>query len=501
VPLVVVAASTVGLAGVSPPAGATNTVPAVQSSVVTLVTGDRVVFGKHGQVSVRPAAGRKRMSFATSTERGHLIVVPADALGLVGSGRVDRRLFDVTALRDAGFDDAHADELPLIAQYDGAAPEGSRQVRTIPGARAGVLRAPKRTMADFWRRVAAGGVAKLWLDGWRQLSLDVSVPQVGAPQLWQSGYTGTGVTVAILDSGIDATHPDLVGQVAGVRDFTGSVVVGDPVGHGTHVASTIAGTGAASNGRYRGVAPGAKLLDARVCERRGCQESAILAGMQWAAERGARVVNLSLGSADRPGVDPIEEAVNRLSAEHNMLFVVSAGNDGELHLPVSSPSTADAALSVGAVDKSDRLADFSSRGPRPGDGVLKPDVTAPGVGIVAARSATGTIGTPVGDRYTQLSGTSMAAPHVAGAASLLMHAHPDWPAARVKAALTGTAVPASGVSPLAQGAGRVDVAKAVNATVTSEPVSLGLGTQLWLRPPAAPAGPVILATHGGGFVS
>jgi subtilisin family serine protease len=484
VPSVAVAALAVALTGVSPPAGAEETVPTARASVVTLVTGDRVVLGEHGEVSVRPGAGRTRMSFATSMEQGHLMVVPADAVGLVGSGWVDRRLFDVTALRDAGYDDAHADELPLIAQYDGsggalAAPSGSRHVRTIPGAYAAALRAPKRTVSDFWRQLAAGkalrgNVTKLWLDGRRSLSLDSSVPQIGAPELWRAGYTGAGVTVAVLDSGIDATHPDLAGQIAAVQDFTGSVVVGDPVGHGTHVASTIAGTGAV----HRGVAPGAKLLDGRVCEPRGCPESAILAGMQWAAEKGARVVNMSLGQPDVPGVDLVEEAVNRLSAEHNMLFVVAAGNDGG-HRPVSSPSTADAALSVGAVDKSDRMADFSSRGPRPGDGVIKPDVTAPGVDIVAARSSTGVIGTPVGDRYTKLNGTSMAAPHVAGAASLLVNAHPDWPATRVKAALTGTAMPAAGVSPFAQGTGRIDVAKAVKATVTAEPVSLGLGTQLW----------------------
>ncbi|GAA2594661.1 S8 family serine peptidase [Dactylosporangium fulvum] len=489
VPLTLVAALVGGLAGGSPPALAADVAPTTRTSVVTLVTGDQVLLGERGEVSVRAGAGRERVAFATSTERGHLIVVPGDAIGLVGSGRVDRRLFDVTALREAGYDDGHAADLPLIVQYGAsvsvpAAPAASRKVRSLPGARADALRAPKRTAADFWRRLANGGelnggVAHLWLDGRRRLDLDVSVPQISAPKVWQDGYTGGGVTVAVLDSGIDATHPDLAGQVIAAQDFTGSGTVGDPVGHGTHVAATVAGTGAASGGRYRGVAPGAKLLDGRVCELAGCQESAILAGMQWAAERGARVVNISLGHADTEGVDPIEDAINRLSAQHNMLFVVAAGNGGAQKVPVSSPGTADAALSVGAVDKSDRLAAFSSRGPRPGDGAIKPDVTAPGVDIVAARSSTGTIGVPVGERYVQLSGTSMAAPHAAGAASLLMSVHPDWPASRVKAALTGSAVPLDGVSPLAQGSGRIDVAKAAAATVTSEPVSIGLGTQAW----------------------
>ncbi|MER7004879.1 S8 family serine peptidase [Dactylosporangium sp. NPDC000555] len=488
-PLILVAASVVGLAGGSPPAHAAGAAPATRTSVVTLVTGDQVLLGERGEVSVRAGAGRERVAFATSTERGHLIVVPGDAIGLVGSGRVDRRLFDVTALREAEYDDRHAADLPLIVQYGAslsvpAAPAASRKVRSLSGARADALRAPKRTAVDFWRRLAGGGelnggVARLWLDGRRRLDLDVTVPQIGAPKVWQDGYTGGGVTVAVLDSGIDATHPDLAGQVIAAQDFTGSGVVGDPIGHGTHVAATVAGTGAASDGRYRGVAPGAKLLDGRVCELTGCQESAILAGMQWAAERGARVVNISLGHADTEGVDPLEDAVNRLSAQHNMLFVVAAGNGGKINAPVSSPGTADAALSVGAVDKSDRLAEISSRGPRPGDGAIKPDVTAPGIDVVAARSSTGMIGVPVGERYVRLSGTSMATPHAAGAASLLMSVHPDWPASRVKAALTGSAVPLDGVSPLAQGSGRIDVAKAAAAAVTSEPVSVGLGTQAW----------------------
>jgi subtilisin family serine protease len=480
-PLALVAALVVGPAGNSP-ARAADPARAGRATVVTLVTGDQVVLGARGQVRVRPAAGRERVSFSTSVERGHLVVVPGDALALVGSGVVDQRLFDVTELSEAGYDDARADEVPLIAQYGATVgtPAASRQVRAIPGARVAVLRTPKRTAAEFWRQLAGGaslkgGVTRLWLDGRSRLSLDTSVPRIGAPEVWRTGNTGGGVTVAVLDTGIDASHPDLAGQVVAAQDFTGTTAPGDPVGHGTHVAATVAGTGPT----YRGVAPGAKLLDGRVCAALGCQDSAVLAGMQWAAERGARVVNLSLGRADTPGVDAVEEAVGRLSAQYNMLFVVAAGNDGERGRPVSSPSTADAALSVGAVDKADRMAPFSSSGPRPGDRAIKPEVTAPGVDIVAARSSTSVIGDPVGERYLRLSGTSMATPHVAGAASLLMNAHPDWPAARVKAALAGSAVPQAGVSPFAQGAGRIDVARAVATPVTAEPVSIGFGRQLW----------------------
>jgi subtilisin family serine protease len=230
----------------------------------------------------------------------------------------------------------------------------------------------------------------------------------------------------VLDTGVDATHPDLATQVAGAKNFT-TEPDGDPVGHGTHVASTIAGTAAASAGRYKGVAPDSKIYDGKVCEVRGCRESAILAGMDWAStEVKAKVVNLSLGGTDTPEIDPLEEAVNRLTAQNGTLFVISAGNEGPNDSTVGSPGSADRALTVGAVNKQDKLAHFSSRGPRVGDGAIKPDVTAPGVDIVAARSKDSVIDVPVGDQYLRLSGTSMAAPHTAGAAALLLQEHPSW---------------------------------------------------------------------------
>jgi hypothetical protein len=131
--------------------------------------------------------------------------------------------------------------------------------------------------------------------------------------------------------------------------------------------------------------------------------------------------------------------VNRLSAERNVLFVVAAGNDGAFGAhTVGSPASADAALAVGAVDKHDAIAGFSGRGPRVGDEALKPDITAPGVSITAARSADSPLGAP-DEPHTTLSGTSMAAPHVAGAAALLAQEHPQWTATELKAALMASA--------------------------------------------------------------
>ncbi|WP_247681011.1 S8 family serine peptidase [Micromonospora sp. C97] len=500
------------------PASATATAPALpggtgqttpggptanRSSTVTLITGDRVTVTGSG-AAVRPGAGRESVQFLVRRERGRLSVTPTDALPLLRSGRVDRRLFDVTGLVEAGYDDAHRDTLPLLVTYGStgaarrapAALPGTRQTRDLPVIRGAALASDKSSLGAVWETVttgpagarldAAGGVERIWLDGRRRVTLDHSVPQIGAPAAWAAGFTGAGVSVAVLDTGVDATHPDLAGKVAEARNFTEATDARDTVGHGTHVASTIAGSGAASGGKYRGVAPDATLLDGKVCEDAGCSDSAILAGMQWAAvEKKAAVVNMSLSGWDTPEVDPLEEAVQTLTAQTGTLFVLAAGNDGS-DGSVGSPASADAGLAVGAVDRDDELADFSSRGPRVGDDAVKPDITAPGVDIVAARSANGFIGDPVDDRYVTISGTSMATPHVAGSAALLAQQHPGWRADRIKATLMAAAKPHPEQTAYQQGAGRVDVAHAITQQVTTDPVSVSFGRALWPHGDDAP---------------
>ncbi len=478
------------LAGSVPPTGAAAAPPppdparAEDGHVVTLVTGDRVQVARGGaQVQIRPAKGREKVAISIRRIDGHLYAVPADVADLVASGRLDRRLFDLTTLIEAGYDDARSTDLPLIlasgtSRSPGVARrDGLRTTRTLPSAGSVAIAARKQNLAATWLSLAPGqgGIDKVWLDGLRQVSLDRSVPQIGAPAAWRSGYTGTGATVAVLDTGIDTSHPDLAGQVKAAKNFSNDPP-GDWIGHGTHVASTIAGTGKASAGRYRGVAPGAKLLDAKVCQANGCPESAILAAMEWAAvEQSADVVNLSLGGPDTPGVDPIEAAVNTLTARTGALFVVAAGNSGPFGRSVGSPASADAALAVGAVDRYDELASFSSRGPRVDDGAVKPDVTAPGVEITAALANA----RPGGPAYTAMSGTSMATPHVAGAAALLVQRRPGWSADRLKAALMASARPAADQSAYEQGAGRIDIGRAITQTVSSVPGSMAFGTQRW----------------------
>ncbi|MFI7675847.1 S8 family serine peptidase [Actinophytocola sp. NPDC049390] len=421
---------------------------------VTLVTGDVVHLerlpGGRQAATIEPGPGRDHVTFTQHEVDGRLSVLPADVVPQLGD-RLDPALFDVTGLVEQGF----TGTLPVIVTY------ADRARRTAPGLDLASIngRATRATPSVL----ADKAVQHIDLDRRIKVDLEHSVPQIGAPSAWAAGFDGTGTTVAVLDTGYDATHPDLAGVVTAAENFTESPDTTDHFGHGTHVAATVAGTGSASGGQRKGVAPGADVIVGKVLGDDGYgMESWVLAGMEWAARSGAEVVNMSLGGGPTDGTDPLSQAVDALTAETGTLFVVSAGNDGENGAStVGSPGSATAALTVGAVDRDESLAPFSSRGPRVGDLGLKPDITAPGVGIVAARAAGTAMGTPVDDHYTTASGTSMAAPHVAGAAAILAQRHPEWTGQQLKDALVSTAVGDPARSVYEHGGGRVAVDRAV----------------------------------------
>ncbi|MFI5713766.1 S8 family serine peptidase [Kribbella sp. NPDC051620] len=475
---------------------------------ITLVTGDKVTVQKTGTgyraANVQPGPGREGMAFHKSSFEGKELVVPLDAFPLVSSGVVDERLFDVSLLATLGLDDKSSPRLPLLVQYAAngaprtvrsALPEGTVVKRELPIIDAVAISQERSQAGDLWfnwlnspqakrKTGLAGSVKKVWLDGGVTPNLDRSVPQIGAPAAWKAGFTGKGVKVAVLDSGYDATHPDFKDRVIATKGFTadedGHVDendVVDRVGHGTHTASTVAGTGAASQGKYKGVAPDAGLMIGKVCDDRNCESSAMIAGMQWAATSGAKVVNMSIGGGPSDGTDILSETINELTASTGTLFVVSAGNFGA-EQTVSTPAAADAALAVASVTKSDTHSEFSSQGPRVGDLSVKPDISAPGSRIVAARAANTPLAPfAINDSYAELSGTSMAAPHVAGAAALLAQQHPDWKAPELKSALMGSSVGLDAQGIYTQGAGRVDVAQAIKQEVLAMPSNLNLGLQ------------------------
>jgi subtilisin family serine protease len=475
----------------TPVSTASRSIPASRPGgprTVTLITGDKVTAtvtaeGYTTATVQRPNGGPAGAHIMTVGKDTY--VYPDSALPYLASGVLDEHLFNVTELLADDYDDAHSDHLPLIVSYTDAAarsrqatPEGARRTLTLSSIQGAALSQDRARAADFWTSLTgvpagsrssapaalSGGIAKVWLDGKAKATLSDTTAQIGAPEVWQGGDTGQGVDVAVLDTGIDAAHPDFGGRIKTTASFVPGQDVTDRHGHGTHVASTIAGTGAASAGKEKGVAPGADLHIGKVLNDDGMGlDSWIVAGMEWAArDQHAKVVSMSLGSGPTDGTDPLSTAVNELSAETGALFVIAAGNSGPDPYSVSAPGAADAALTVGAVDGADRLATFSSRGPRMGDSNLKPDLTAPGVGVLAARSQYAPEGT---GSYQTMSGTSMATPHVAGAAALLARTHPDWSGRQLKDALVSTTKTTVQYSPYSGGSGRLDVAAAVKSTV------------------------------------
>jgi len=479
-----------------------------RAAIVTLITGDKVSLdgGTPAAVSVQPRAGRENIKFITrrisTKDRGEQIyVLPADALPLIGADRLDESLFDVMELADSRFDDASRPNVPLVITYQantmpvlaaGAPLAKARLTRRFEVFNGSAGEVDKAATGQFWDALTGkvkGAqtlqsnpvVQKIWLDKKLELQDTASATQIGAPAAWTLGIRGQGVAVAVIDTGVDGSHPDLAGKVVAARNFTDGVDY-DTVGHGTHVASIIAGTGAASAGQVIGVAPQAQIIAAKACDG-GCRLSSVLAAMEWAViAEGARIVNMSFGTADTLGVDPLEQQVNDMTERFGTLFVCGAGNNGAAALPgigtLISPATADAALAVGAVERNDQIWSGSSRGPRRGEpGVVKPEITAPGVDIVGAY-ARGTLSPSeiIQDVYVTKTGTSQAAPHVAGAAALLLQRNPHWSAAELKAALIGSATPTPGASLYAQGAGRVDVAAAFAGAVIAQPATLNLGT-------------------------
>ena len=291
---------------------------------------------------------------------------------------------------------------------------------------------------------------------------------------------GSGATVAVVDSGVDLTHPDLAARLQPGYDWVGEdTVAQDLHGHGTHVAGTVV---AAENGAgVVGVAPEADVIPLRVLDAGGSGWSSdVAAAFDWAGDRGVRVVNASLGS---DGITTAERLAIRDHPE--TLYVVAAGNDGENvditpHYPCAYSEAN--VLCVGATDSDDELASFSNYGAN------AVDLFAPGVDV----ASTYPVGFDsdldyyfgTGDEYEVMSGTSMATPHVAGAAALVAAQHPEFTAAQIKAALMDSADPQPALAGRARVAGRLNASAALGV---SPPAATPTPTPTPTPPPVAPA--------------
>lgn len=337
------------------------------------------------------------------------------------------------------------------------------------------------------------GLRSAYLDKKLNYLLKDSVPYIGADRVWKElGYTGKGVTVAVIDSGIDGTHPDLpfgTKTVQNVKFLTGNLIFdGEPVyvenvpntdtssGHGTHVAGTIAGSGTASGGTYKGVAPDAQLVGLGTGE---------VITILWALEAfdyilenkekyGIQVVSNSWGTTGgyTPS-DPINVA-SKKAHDAGMVVTFAAGNEGPDSNTLNPYSVAPWVIAVAAGTKDGKLAEFSSRG-IDGDPLYHPTITAPGENIVSTRASTGSainalaakddvtyIAPPYIPYYTTASGTSMATPHISGVAALMLEAKPGINPDVVKDILVQTADPMEGYKEFETGAGYVNAYEAVS---------------------------------------
>jgi len=327
-----------------------------------------------------------------------------------------------------------------------------------------------------------------------RISLYESIRVINADDVWKeldfegNNITGQGMTIAIIDTGIDYTHPDLGGcfgndcKVIGGYDFINDD--NDPMddhGHGTHCAGIAAG-----NGILKGVAPDAKLYAYKVLSAGGSGSTeGVIAGIERAVDPNndgdfsdhVDVISMSLGRSGGTPDDPDAKAVDN-AVEAGVIVAVAAGNSGPGERTIGCPGCARKAITVGANDKCNLIAEFSSRGPVEWEdgSLIKPDVTAPGVDICAAQYDDAWEDYQcIDDEHTAISGTSMATPHVAGASALVKQAIPELTAEEVKSVLMLTSYD-TGYNIFTQGSGRIDVKNALIAEIISDPVSFAFDT-------------------------
>ena len=335
---------------------------------------------------------------------------------------------------------------------------------------------------------------------------DAFLPETGATRLAASGDTGQGVTVAVLDTGID-NLPDFSGRLIGGVDLTGgNNPFQDSYGHGTFVAGLIAGNGASSNGQYSGEAPGANLVSIKVAGANGTTDlGTLILGLQWAVDHqridGIRVLNISLGyqSDQSTIINPLDQAVEAVW-NSGITVVASAGNAGPFNGTILSPGDDPMVITVGALDDmatpspaDDEMNDFSSVGPTSADGWVKPDLVTSGRSVVSLAAPGSTIynsfpSALIGTANFVGSGTSFSAAITSGAAALVLADNPGLTPNQVKARLLGNTDPGPVGNPFVDGHGALD-AYGGGYLGPDEPEAVGSQPPPHLPRAHGPAGP------------
>jgi serine protease AprX len=314
---------------------------------------------------------------------------------------------------------------------------------------------------------------------------DVFLQQTGATRLASDGDTGQGVTVAVLDTGID-NLPDFSGRLVGGVDLTGgNNPYQDSYGHGTFVAGLIAGDGASSNGQYSGEAPGANLVSIKVAGADGTTHlGTLISGLEWAVDHqnryGIKILNISLGlkPTESTVLNPLDQAVEAVW-NSGIAVVVSAGNAGPFNGTILSPGDDPLVITVGALDDmattsaaDDEMTDFSSVGPTSPDGWVKPDLVTSGRSVVSLAAPGSTVyddnpSARIGAANFVGSGTSFSAAITSGAAALVLADNPGLSPNQIKARLLGNTNPGPVGNPFTDGHGALNA----YAAATSGPMN------------------------------
>jgi serine protease AprX len=424
---------------------------------------------------------RSILKRATKIVAALLVTVSAADLGAATPGEEkisrDLRSQTGTALIDVIVQFRRA---PQKAEIEGVVAKGASLRRSFRHVPAAVFRMPLQALQAV---ASQSQVLYVSPDRIVEGKLEFAAPTVGADLAFSSGWTGSGIGIAVLDSGVNPEHPDIRGRIVKSENFVpNETTTDDPYGHGTHVAVAMAGNAAASSGNsyvvtFRGIAPGAHLANFRVLNQTGQgTDSAVIAAIDRAIELRAlyniRVLNLSLGRRimEHYTLDPLCSAVER-AWNAGIVVVAAAGNNGRDNSmgtsgygTISSPGNSPHVITVGAMKDmatvtraDDLMASYSSKGPTLLDHIVKPDLVAPGNLVVAGVSTNASLRTLMPENivpvsyyrvssslntstmYFRLSGTSVAAPMVAGAVALLLQKTPTLTPDQVKARLMKSA--------------------------------------------------------------
>ncbi|MBA2692115.1 MAG: S8 family serine peptidase [Rubrobacter sp.] len=421
-------------------------------------------------------------SNATNAQIGGLSVDPVlqENISALGAGDATQAILtydenptaeEVAAVEETGVAVHTFDELPMLAIQGNAAQLG-----------------------ELLSLDTLGGVRGIFANERLEYFLDESVPLIGADAVNEDpGFTGEGVGVAVIDSGVDGTHGDVRFpertvqnvKILGDNIFTGQTIALEnqpntdtSSGHGTHVASTVGGDGTESGGRYAGVAPESDIIGIGAGDALFILYA--LESFDYALENqeeyNIQVISNSYGTSGEFAPEDPMNVATKAAHDAGMTVVFASGNSGPEEDTLNPYSVAPWVIGVAAGEKDGQtLAEFSSRG-IPGDELYHPTLTAPGVDIVAARSATCTVCATGADtdlagippefvaRYATLSGTSMATPHVSGVAALMEEANPEITPDETKGILAATANPMP-YEEFEAGAGYLDARAAVERAI------------------------------------